>query len=160
MGFSLKSVTKSVSRAASNVGKAVSKAVKDTGNVAVKAHVDAAKTLQIDKAMSTAAPIALGMVAGPAAPAVAAQGGQMDIFGTLNGLLGGDTPVSKLANSALSGLLGGKPQPVPRVESAMSTPIVMAPSAPASGTDWKMIGMVGGGAAVLLIVVALIFKRK
>lgn len=148
IGKELKKATKKVSKAVSGTTKAV-----------VKAHVDAGKALQLDKAAKVALPVAAAYMTGPAGAAAVSQGGGMDFFGTVNDFLGGDSALSKIANSTISGLVGGKPKPVPVVESAMSTPIIM-PGPQAAPMDWKMIGMIGGGGVALLLVVALIMKRK
>lgn len=88
------------------------------------------------------------------------QGGGMDIFSSLNGFLGGDSALSKLALSSLSGLAGGgsKPQPVPVVNSSVDRTYV-AP-APAEPTDWKKWGMIGGGAFALILVLVLATGRR
>ena len=137
----------------------VGKVVKNVTNTVVKANVDAAKALKIDTALQKGAPIAAGFLAGPAGAAVASQGGnQMDFLSQINGFLGGDSALSQLANSSISGLIGGKPKPV--VQSSISTPTVISAPAPQSSFDFKKWGLIGGGVAVVLVILAVILKRK
>lgn len=86
------------------------------------------------------------------------QGGEMSIFNDINGFLGGNSALSKLANSALSGL-AGKPQPI--VSSSVDrTPPPTIIQAPAPATDWKKWGMIGGGALALVLAVAFLARGR